>query len=231
MFPILWAAKGGSPAGCRGDFCIGGHGNIEQHKWAERGSPGRSARPDGRQLRRHISILRWEWLKYKHGIPVAEESVSFPDRLSIHVKDPVAAGGEFSGCGKGANEHEQRAAGEVKIREHPIYHEKSSGRMDIDPGAPGGGGESKGLHGMSGILRSPRSRFEDSHRGRADRDDPSAFPSGGGDGVGGLPWQLVALFVHGMMFDRLGLHRRKRAMADVQRYFTDQNAPIFQLLD
>ena len=131
------------------------------------GASGRGRQPDVgfaadpnalRRPGRQAAALRGRGL-HEHGVAVGVEAVPAAHR--------VAVGGEHRfPAAEGGDEHEQRALGQVEVRQH---------RGD-DPEAVAGEDQERGLAG-AGIRFEDARRLEDAHGGGADGDDPA----GGGE--------------------------------------------------
>src|SRR4051794_40930255 len=104
----------------------------------------------------------------QHGVAIAKEAIALTNGFSISVQEKFAAA-SFVGCGKGADQHEQGRAGEMKVRQEHIHDFEVVGRIDEDP-RPAPARLSSG-----GELRQRPKAFQDAEGGGADCHDAAAF--------------------------------------------------------
>src|SRR6266508_670989 len=112
----------------------------------------------------------------EHGIAVAEEAVLPLHRLPVRGEHTPRAA-------EGADEHEQRRAGEVKVRDERVHRAERVGRADEEARPPRPGCDP---FAVEGALEGPDGR-------RPHRDDAPAAGAAGGNGGGRGGGHVVAL--------------------------------------
>ena len=140
----------------------------------------------------------------QHRVAVAEESVARIDRVGIqraHVVEPRER----------ADQHHQRALGQVEVGDQHIDHAEREAGRDEDVGVA-----AAGLQRTAGTTRDG-SRFERAQRRGADRHDAPAGRARACDRVDGALRHVEPLAVHRVLGQVLGAHRLEGAGADVQR--------------
>ena len=129
----------------------------------------------------------------QHRIAIAEEAVARSDGVGVerhHVR--VAC--------EGANEHHERALGQMKVGQQPIDHAELEARGDEDVRVS-----------ASGFKRAAEgSGFERAQGGGADGDDAVAGGACGGDGVNRCLAHLEPLAVHHVLCEVLAVKSETR---------------------
>src|SRR5438093_3250036 len=88
-------------------------------------------RPFQRPPTKRLKALRVLQLKHEHRVAVAEKPVALVDRFGVSGENQFASASFVRG-GKGAHEHQQRGAGEMKIRQESVNDFEFVRRMNED---------------------------------------------------------------------------------------------------
>jgi hypothetical protein len=132
----------------------------------------------------------------EHAVAVGIEAVAFTDCLVVGLQDELA-------IGKGADEHEEGAFGQMKVGEEGIDHLELVGWVDENVSAPLGGFE-RG--------RVAAEVFEGAGDGRPDGDDSL----GGIDLCGRVSAEVVVLLMHTVLQQVVHRNGSERSDADVK---------------
>lgn len=148
----------------------------------------------------------------QHAVAIAEKPHPLPDGRTVGVHRMLVTG-------KGADQHQKRALGKMKIRQQNIGGEHRKRRMNEDFRTAGGGMEET-IRRHTG-LQNPESRG-------ADRRNPMSAPARLVQQGRGLFREGILLGVHLMIGDLLLRHRFEGARADMQSQLRAADALFLQ---
>ena len=97
----------------------------------------------------------------------------------------------------------------MEVRQQAVDDRELGRRMEENPGRARPGHQRTG--------GGPSDALQDTHAGSPDGDDPTPLGLGAVDGFGRAGGQVEPLFMHPVVFHLVRLHRRKRAVAHMER--------------
>lgn len=157
-----------------------------------------------------------------HGVTIAEEAETLRDRGLVGLEDQFATD-DFVGGGESADQHEERGAWEVEIREQSVDQMELRGGHEKKVGGARAGDEL--------AFMGARDAFENSKGGGADGDDAVPVATGPLDRFRRGGWYLIRFGVHDVIGRIFGLDRGECPDSDVQGDFGDANTGISELLE
>ena len=160
----------------------------------------------------HSSTLPETCSQNQHRVAVAVEAVPRFDRLAVRRRAPPP------GRAKADDQHQQRRARQMKVRQQPRHDPKLEARVDEQVGPPAAGGDPTRRAAARPLRASASSSSQRRRSGGAPRSavrhrDAAALAD------------FVPLGLDPVILDLFDPNRLKCAVADVQRDFGDLDAP------